>query len=169
MIRNWLSVAVLVGISIAAPLAEAARLPRVGQAPPPLVGSTVDGRPVSVAEYRGKVVVLSFWATWCKPCRKELPMLEGLQRAAGTENLQVIAVNLESASVFRRQVARMTDFKSVLIRDERRKTSKAYGIDAIPCMVIVGRDGLVRKVNLGYNEDKLEAVIADVNAALLAP
>src|SRR3954468_10491355 len=74
--------------------------PKTGAvAPDVLLGTTASGASAKVADYAGKVVVVSFWATWCAPCRKELPILEGLQRE-GKGNIQVIAVNIESHDVF---------------------------------------------------------------------
>jgi thiol-disulfide isomerase/thioredoxin len=65
--------------------------PKAGESAPDFAGQTYDGQTISLSEYTGKVVVLSFWASWCGPCQKELPMLEGIQQTAGKERVQVVA------------------------------------------------------------------------------
>ena len=68
-----------------------------GERPPDFVGHTTHGSRVSLAALRGKVVILTFWATWCPPCRPELAMLEGLQRDLRARELAVVAVNTREA------------------------------------------------------------------------
>jgi thiol-disulfide isomerase/thioredoxin len=68
--------------------------PREGDDPPIHVGVTLDGEPVLLAPHSGKAIVVSFWATWCPYCLKELPILNSIQKAAGKEHMQVIAPNL---------------------------------------------------------------------------
>ena len=66
----------------------------IGDAPPNYLGSTYEGHKVRLSDDPGKVTVISFWATWCAPCRQELPILEKMQRQAGKDRLRVIAINL---------------------------------------------------------------------------
>ena len=74
----------------------------VGEAAPDVVlGVTQTGSSVRVSDHAGKVVVVSFWASWCAPCRKELAVLDGLQ-VEGKGNLQVIAVNIEDRELFKK-------------------------------------------------------------------
>ncbi len=64
---------------------------------PPLKLERIDGKVVALNEFRGKVVLMSFWATWCPPCRRELPMLERLGRIAGPGDLEIVAVSIDRA------------------------------------------------------------------------
>jgi thiol-disulfide isomerase/thioredoxin len=92
--------------------------PVVGDAPPTLLGTDVEGQAVDLSRYAGKAVVVSFWATWCPSCLKELPILEGIQKTAGKDRMQVIMVNTESREVFRKSARIMKDLSLQLAHDE---------------------------------------------------
>lgn len=157
-------IASIIAACIAFAPAGALAAPQAGDQAPGYLGVTLDGKELQAKEFAGKVLVVSFWATWCGPCRKELPMLEGLQRTVG-DRIQVVAVNIEDRDVFRRAARSMEDYKLTFSHDYRRP-SEAYGVKGIPHMVIIGRDGKIVKVNRGYSEEALPGVVADINAAL---
>jgi thiol-disulfide isomerase/thioredoxin len=150
---------------VAHPAANASHAPGVGDVPPALVGKTLEGKVVSVTDYAGKVVIVSFWASWCPPCMKELPVLENIQRA-GKGGIQVIAVNTQSAADFRRIAMTMTAFQLLLTRDAGDKGWNAYGVRGIPHMIIIGRNGRIVRVNRGYDKDHLPQIADDINRAL---
>lgn len=66
---------------------------KAGDMAPDSLGRDIDGNEIRLSDYKDKIVIVSFFASWCEPCRKELPMLESLQRAGADRGLQVIAVN----------------------------------------------------------------------------
>ena len=142
--------------------------PAVGDVPPPSVGVDLKAKPVLLSSYSGKAVVVSFWATWCPYCLKELPILHNIQRAAGKDSMQVIAVNTESYEMFRK-AARALKELDVLHAHDNDKVQEAYGVKGIPHMVIVGRDGRIVAVYTGYGESSLNGIVADINRALSAP
>ena len=151
-------------------LASAAdKRPGKGDVAPPILGTTLEGDTLEVPQYKGKVLVVTFWATWCGPCMRELPMLESLQRVAGKEKLQVVAVNIEDRAVFRKVSQKLSSFQLTVAHDYGKRGSDAYGVNGIPHMVIIGRDGVILKVNRGYSEDSLDGILAEINAALRAP
>lgn len=147
----------------------ASAVPSEGDVPPADVGKTIDGKAVSLGDYSGKVVVLTYWATWCTYCRSELKVLEKLQTLVSNQQLQVIAVDIESRDVFRRVLKTLKGFSIMLAYDPGNKCAKAYDVVGLPFMVIIGRDGKVVSVNEGYGEGSLDGIIADVNLALKAP
>jgi peroxiredoxin len=140
--------------------------PKAGEAAPDFVGYNADGQPLSVATYAGKVVVLSFWASWCGPCKKELPLLEGIARTAGKERVQVLAVNIESSEVYRKLARRMSELQMLVASDAGQEAQQSYGVQGIPHMVIIGRDGHIIRVHRGYSEAGVDAVVDDLNRAL---
>ena len=95
-------------------------------------------------------------------------MLEAIQRSAGKTQLQVVAVNIEDRQQFRKLSRALSDFTMTVAHDALGESSKAYGRTGIPHLIIVGRDGRVQTVKIGYNEQGLDAIIAEVNAALVA-
>lgn len=134
---------------------------------PDLVGRDINNNAVRLTSLRGKVVVVSFFASWCEPCRKELPMLENLQRAAADKGLQVIAVNWkEDKAVFRALVKVNPQYQLKFLSDESGRIGATYGVKAIPHMFLVDRDGKISFVNVGYGSSVIDRLLPKVNEAL---
>jgi len=151
---------------LAAP-ADAAHAPVVGESAPTFVGYGLDGRKVTLETYAGKVIVISFWATWCPPCRMELPILEHIQMA-GKGHIQVIAINTEPRDVFRSAAKILKDLKIELTRDESERAANAYGVKGLPHLVVIGKDLRIISIREGYGPSELDDVAAELNAALRA-
>jgi thiol-disulfide isomerase/thioredoxin len=142
---------------------------KAGDAAPDLLGKDEQRNAVRLIQYRGKVVVVSFFASWCEPCRKELPMLESLQRAGADKGLQVIAVDWnEDRRVFRDIMKIAKSYQLKFVSDENGWAASSYGVRAIPHMVLIGRDGKISYVQLGYGESVIDKLLPKVNEALLA-
>jgi len=156
----------LFGASAAGAATETPGKVAIGDVPPPLVGVTADGDQVEVTQFAGKVLVVTFWASWCGPCMKELPMLEGIQKVAGKERMQVVAINIEEREKFRKVSRALSSLTLQVTHDYLKKSSDAYGVHGIPHMLIIGRDGKVIAVHRGYGDSSLDSIIAEVNAAL---
>src|SRR6267154_437997 len=103
-----------------------------GDTPPPSLGTNLAGDDVDTGRYAGKVLVVTFWASWCAPCRKELPMLEGIQQAAGKDNVQVVAINIEDREIYRKLARRLGSLTLRLNHDAGKRSSEAYGVHGIP-------------------------------------
>jgi Thiol-disulfide isomerase and thioredoxins len=145
-----------------------------GEAPPDALGTTQRGQVVTVSSLHGKVVVISFWATWCGYCMKELPVLANLQSLATERGLplQVVAINhREDRDIFVRASRTLRkDLPGLLVTWDRDGTlGKPYGVEGIPVMVMLHRDGTVAHVHVGYGEDMLDSLVAEINALLAEP
>jgi thiol-disulfide isomerase/thioredoxin len=147
--------------------AEAMHVPAVGETAPSFLGYGLDRKKVSLESYAGKVVVISFWATWCSPCRQELPILANIQ-AAGKGQIQVIAINTESRDTFRRATKLLKDYPIQFTSDEDQRSFNAYGAKGLPHLVIIGKDMRIVSVREGYGPGELDAVAAELNSALRA-
>ena len=109
--------------------------------PPPLVLPLLDGGRWALAESRGKLVVANFWATWCEPCRAELPSLELLAARHEAQGLQVVTINFrETEGAMRRFLAQMP-LGLPLARDVDGAAAKAFNVRLFPTTFVFGRDG----------------------------
>ena len=164
-----LRVAVLLGLSILCAIpAGAAKStgPKVGDAPPvDDLGKDASGNRIHLSEYRGKIVIISFWASWCGPCRKELPVLASIQKSATRDKIAVFAVNWQESRDRFLQIKRALKTDDLtLVSDERGYYGAKYGVNGIPHMVIIGRDGRVAAVHVGYGDGEIPVLVDEINA-----
>jgi len=106
----------------------------------------VDGRPRQMAEWDGKVVLLNFWATWCPPCRREMPLFAELQREFGARGFQVVAVAIDETDAVREFAAEYgLDFPLLVGDEDAIRVAQAYGNlqGALPYTVLMDRKGEV--------------------------
>ena len=145
--------------------------PSPGDVPPDYLGRDRDGHDVRVSELRGKVVIVSFWASWCGYCRKELPVLAALQKLKGTSDLQVVGVNHDDDyDKYKDLLRRWKSLDVVLTYDPPDgRIGKPYGVNGLPFLVMIGRDGRVAHAHYGYDEDMLDTIMSEVNELLDQP
>lgn len=128
---------------------------QIGSPAPLFILKDSEGRNVSLADYKGKVVFLDFWAPWCLPCKEELPALEGLYRKYNREGLEIIAVAVESTG---KSVSRFLQRIAVsypVVLDSKGAASEAYRCSHMPTGYIIGRDGVIRYIHKGFGKDFL--------------
>ena len=147
-------------------LCAAGERPKPGELPPDALGKNMEGEPVTVSQHRGKVVIVTFWASWCGPCRRELPMLAHVQKTVGRDQLEVIAVNYkEPRRDFLRTLRGNPEVKLTYVHD-KGTVSARYGVDRLPNMFIIGRDGRIAHTHIGYGEETFERLIEEILALL---
>ena len=119
---------------------------------PDFSGPTGDGKPVSLAGLRGRVVLLNFWATWCNECRPEMPMFERLHREFSAQGLSVIGINAREGPVAVREYCKELGLTFPVVLDSRGEINAAYGVIGLPTTFIIGRDGRAVALAVGPRE-----------------
>jgi peroxiredoxin len=138
---------------------------QIGKAPPDFTLPSKRGRNVRLSELRGQVVLINFWASWCGPCRDELPSLDKLQTQYRPAGFTLLAVNIDAARSDADQMLKKLGVKLEALYDINRATARSYDISTMPFTVIVDRDGRVRHTHLGYQsgaEKKYEQEIREL-------
>ncbi len=112
----------------------------------------LDGAPWSLASQRGHPVLLNFWASWCEPCRSELPLLEKVAAQSREEGLRVFAVNFrESEAAVRRYLA-SAPLSLPVLRDGDGNAARAFGVNIFPGTVAIDAQGRTRSIEVGELE-----------------
>ena len=158
-----LGVLLSAGLLLAGP-ASGRDLLKVGDMAPDVLGRPAFGEGVHLANYRGRIVVISFFASWCGPCRAEVPMLARLQQAATREKVVVVSVNWrEDHEHFREIQHVLQKTQLTLVSDWRGDMGTAYDVHAIPHMVIVGTDGRIAAIHIGYDTAEIPVLVEQIN------
>ncbi|HEV3232274.1 MAG TPA: TlpA disulfide reductase family protein [Candidatus Dormibacteraeota bacterium] len=158
-----LSLGVLSGCSLQGPLNGADTSSAViGHAAPAFSGTTLDGRPISLADFKGQPVVLDFWAAWCGPCRAEQPGLTKIAADLSGSGVRLVGVDVrdevDQAKVFRDEF--QMPYPSVF--DQAGRLEFAYQVDAPPSTILIDAGGVVRDRIIGQiSETGLRSVIRD--------
>jgi cytochrome c biogenesis protein CcmG, thiol:disulfide interchange protein DsbE len=117
-----------------------------GSVAPALVAPTLDGAPFDLGALRGKVVLIHFWATWCPPCREEMPIIDRLYRDHHQEGLEVLAASIDDRHDRRLVVKFMRAFAFPAVLLSQAGTNGWGSPDVMPMTYLVDRDGVIRTV-----------------------
>jgi len=121
----------------------------VGMEAPPMEGATLVGpkRMKTLADYRGKVVLLNVWATWCGPCRQEMPSMEKLYREFGPQGLEIVAVSVDDPGSEKTILAFAQELGLTfeILHDPAKVTAQHYQITGYPESFIIGKEGTIRR------------------------
>jgi thiol-disulfide isomerase/thioredoxin len=136
-----------------------------GDAPGPAAEFTLPsrtGEAVSLSALKGQVVLINFWATWCGPCRKEMPLLEQIQKKYAPLGFTLLGVNVEEDTAMMDTFLKDVPVTFPILLDPANGISKLYDVSAMPSTVIVDRKGNIRYVHQGYqpgDESKYQDMI----------
>jgi peroxiredoxin len=149
-------------LALALPASAQALKPWTGGAAPALELPDIEGKVHRLADYRGKAVLVNFWATWCGPCREEMPSMEALRVAMQGKPFVVLAVNVGEGARVAQSFADQMSLGFSLLLDRDMKTTRAWGARILPASFVIGPDGTIRYSYLGA----IDWASADVSAAL---
>jgi peroxiredoxin len=113
---------------------------------------SMDGQNLRLGEQRGRVVMVNFWATWCGPCRVEMPHLNRLYEKYRSAGFVLFGVNVDEDVRNAVALAQKMGLKFPVLADAEKRVSKQYDVTAMPSTVLIDRDGRVRHVHRGYRE-----------------
>jgi peroxiredoxin len=108
------------------------------------------GSSVSLDDFDGQVVLLNFWASWCGPCREEMPLLVELHQRYEALGFTMLGINVEEDSAAADAFLRSVPVSFPILYDRENSVSKLYDVIAMPSTVLIGRDGRVRYIHHGY-------------------
>ncbi|MCD4685951.1 MAG: TlpA family protein disulfide reductase [Anaerolineae bacterium] len=123
--------------------------PRTGAPAPAFTAQTLDGSTLALADYRGQVVVLNLWATWCGPCRAEMPALERIHARYADEGVVILGLNQGATEAEVRAFAEEHDLTFPLALDPAEQIGRVYELEAFPTTFFIDRDGVIRDVVYG--------------------
>jgi thiol-disulfide isomerase/thioredoxin len=152
------------------PLVRADTRQLEGRAAPPLALETPAGDDVSLADAKGSVVVLHFWASWCGPCHESMPLIQAIadDKTYLARGMKVFAVNRREDDSRIAAFTQRLKLSLPVLMDESETASTKYLVAAMPTTVVVGRDGVVAKVLVGVGEEFDAKLRQAIDAALAA-
>ena len=124
------------------------------------------GKNVKIADYKAQVVLLNFWASWCGPCRKEMPILEQLHKQYKSKGFTMVGVNVEPDSSEALGFLKATPVSFPILFDKDSKVSKLYAVQGMPNTVILDRKGNVRYVHRGYKPGEENEYLNQIRALI---
>ena len=129
---------------------------------------SASGENIKLSELRGQVVMINFWASWCGPCRQEMPLLDELHERYSPMGFTLLGVNVEEDSSKAQTLLKDVPVNFPILFDQENTVSKQYDVIAMPSTVVVDRDGNIRYVHHGYKpgdentyQDVIRAVIRE--------
>lgn len=132
----------------------------------PLGLKDLEGRLHDLADYRGTVVVVNFWATWCQPCREELPSLERLRDAMRGRRFEVLAVNVAEGESRVRRFLGDVPLRLPVLLDGDGETQRAWKVRGLPATFLLDREGVIRFWHLGELDWAQPAILRTVESLL---
>ncbi len=173
MRRQWISALLVASFLVLGTAPGWSLCLKQGQTAPDFTIEDIDGNPVTLSSFRGKVVLMAFWASWCPRCMEELAFLQGLATALKDE-LVVLAINQETQNLSPKHVAKLKKeiqdlgISFPVLLDKNLDVWKLYCINALPTSVILDRDGKVRFAEPNYywaSQKKIRKVLEELGVA----
>ncbi|MCH8334901.1 MAG: TlpA family protein disulfide reductase [Proteobacteria bacterium] len=137
-----------------------------GQIAPDFVLKSASGENLRLSEYRGDVVMINFWATWCGPCRQEMPVLDELYGRYRHVGFNLLGVNIDDDSRRAMKMVQELGVKFPVLFDENKDVSKLYKVDAMPVTILVDREGRIRHVHHGYKPGYEDKYLTEIRSLL---
>lgn len=158
ILAGVIMIGAVIFISLSQSSTQAVGPVRIGQALGDFSLQDINGKTVRLGDYKGKAVLINAWATWCPPCKAEMPLLNAYYQAHVDEGFVLLAINagdtLQQAASF----ANQTGLAFPVLLDPASQLLKKMGISSFPTSILIGRDGKVKAIQVGiFTESELHA------------
>lgn len=123
-----------------------------------------EGKPLSSTSLQGKVLLINFWATWCAPCRGEMPALNTLQQELKDKGLTIVGINIDNDLSQVKQFVKETKTQFLILHDPEMKAHDAYKVTSYPTTFLIDRKGVIQKYWIGpqeWNGDAFKKILRD--------
>jgi len=140
-------------------------LPAPGSAAPNFTLKSNADKNIKLSELRGQVVMINFWATWCAPCRQEMPLLNRIYEQYRKTGFVLLGVNIDDKPETAKALAQQLGISFPVLFDTDKQVSQGYNVDAMPSTILIDRSGKVRYIHRGYRagyEDRYEAQVREL-------
>ncbi len=137
-----------------------------GQAAPEIRLSDLSGKPVALSSFKGKVVLVDFFASWCAPCREELPVLEKLHKTYRDQGLVVLGVNIDNELAAAQTFLKAVPVSFTVLHDAEKKVAKVYAPPTMPSSYLIDRKGQIHYVHKGFRASDAAKIEAELKKML---
>ncbi len=142
---------------------------QIGARAPLFTLPDLNGRTISLEQFKGKVVFLDFWAPWCIPCKEELPELDTLLKKYGEEGFVVIGMSVDTSDKDVLTFLKKVPLSVHILIDKKNEVSDAYRVSSLPTGFIISRDGIIEYRHRGFDKGLLPVYEKEINALLKQP
>jgi peroxiredoxin len=160
-----LAAAALLGTALVAP----ALAREVGQTAPDFSAPGVAGGTVSLAPYRGKVIYLDFWASWCGPCAQALPALDSLRKEFPESDFQVLAVNVDRQASLARAFLKKRPVGYPSALDPKGEIPATFDVQTMPTSFLIDRNGVIQHIQRGFRPDDVPELRNQIQRLVAQP
>ena len=138
-----------------------------GQTAPQCPSALTDkGQKLDLTAYQGKVILIDFWATWCGPCQKSMPFLNGLRNEHLSEGFEIIAINVDENTEEAREFLKAHPVDYPVAFDPKGECAGIFNVEAMPSSFFIDKAGKVRKIHLGYRDGDQTEIREQISSLL---
>jgi peroxiredoxin len=162
LMRSIVAVAAMISLNIA----SAAAPGLTGQEAPDFVLRTLEQSNLRLSEFRGQVVLINFWASWCGACRQAMPIFNEIHEKYRQAGLVMLSINVDDETQRALHMAQSLKIRFPVLLDDQKTVSQLYQLDTMPLTVLIDREGTVRFFHAGYNVGDDTKIVAPLRSLL---
>ena len=140
-----------------------------GKAPPSIDMADLKGKKVDLKALQGKVVLVDFWASWCGPCKEEMPVLQSLHEKYAWQGLVIIGINIDNNPKKMNNFLKATPVEFRIVHDPKTTIAQKYEPSTMPSSYFIGRDGTLRYLHEGFHKKDAAEIESRIKALLAEP